>query len=64
MESMPERLQRIMQLSPSTHFVSFAWAVLYRGAGFDLVWGDCAVIAALELLFFGVGLMRSRRMLV
>src|SRR5271167_3907429 len=32
LESMLETLQRIMRLSPSTHFVSFAQAVLYRGA--------------------------------
>jgi ABC-2 type transport system permease protein len=53
-----------MQLSPSTHFVSFAQAVLYRGAGFDMVWRDCAAIVALGLLFFSAALMRFRRMLV
>ena len=31
--SMPDTLQRIMQFWPSTHFVSFAQAVRYRGAG-------------------------------
>jgi hypothetical protein len=35
LESMPENLQKIMQLSPSTHFVSSAQAVVYRGAGFS-----------------------------
>lgn len=63
-ESMPESLQRVMQFSPSTHFVSFAQAVLYRGAGFNLVWKDCAMIAALGLVFFAVALLRFRRMLV
>ena len=64
LESMPETLRRIMQFSPSTHFVSFAQTVLYSAAGFDVVWRDCAVITALGLLFFGVALMRFRRMLV
>ncbi|HKN00485.1 MAG TPA: ABC transporter permease [Candidatus Binataceae bacterium] len=32
LKSMPETLQRIMQFSSSTHFVSFAQPVLYRGA--------------------------------
>jgi ABC-2 type transport system permease protein len=64
LESMPETLQRIMQFSLSTHFISFAQAVLYRGAGLDVVWQDSGVIAALALLFFGVALMRFRRMLV
>jgi len=54
--------QRIMQISPSTHFVSFAQAVLYRGAGFDMVWKDCAVIAALGLAFFGIALVHFRHM--
>jgi len=64
LESMPETLQRIMQFSPSTHFVSFAQAVLYRGTGLDVVRQDCGVTAALGLLFFGVALMLFRRMLV
>lgn len=51
-----------MQLSPTTHFVSFAQAVLYRGAGFDVVWRDCFVIAVLGLVFFGIALERFRRM--
>jgi hypothetical protein len=28
---MPEILQAIMQFAPSTHFVTFAQAILYRG---------------------------------
>jgi len=64
LKSMPETLQRIMQFSPSTHFVSVAQAVLYRGAGFDDVWRDCAVITAFGLLFFVVALTLFRRMLV
>lgn len=42
LESMPETLQRMMQFSRSAHFISFAQAALYRGAGFDVVWWDCA----------------------
>jgi len=62
LESMPETCQRIMQFAPSTHFVSFAQAVLYRGASFGMVWRDCTVIAALGLAFFAVALVRFRRM--
>ena len=40
LESMPPWLATIMQASPSTHFVSFAQSILYRGAGFDVVWPD------------------------
>jgi ABC-2 type transport system permease protein len=38
LESMPAWLATIMQGSPSAHFVSFAQAILYRGAGFAVVW--------------------------
>jgi ABC-2 type transport system permease protein len=53
----------MMLFSPSTHFVSFVRAVLCGGAGFHLVWGDRAAIAALGFLF-GAALMRFRRMVV
>ncbi|MCF6256830.1 MAG: ABC transporter permease [Gammaproteobacteria bacterium] len=36
LESMPVALQMIMQLLPSTHFVSMAQAVLFRGAGLSV----------------------------
>ena len=35
LESMPPWLATAMQASPSTHFVSFAQSILYRGAGLD-----------------------------
>ncbi len=38
LESMPPWLATVMQASPSTHFVSFAQSILYRGAGIDVVW--------------------------
>lgn len=62
MDSMPEALQRIMLLSPSTHFVSFSQAVLYRGAGLDIVWHHFAEMTFLGLVFFGIALSRFRRM--
>ena len=40
LESMPRWLATLMQASPSTHFVSFAQAILYRGAGFAVVWRE------------------------
>jgi ABC-2 type transport system permease protein len=61
-DSMPETLQRIMLLSPSTHFVSFSQAVLYRGAGLDIVWHHFAEMTLLGLVFFGIALARFRRM--
>ena len=62
LESMPPFLRTLMQASPSTHFVSFAQAILYRGAGFDVVWREYAAVAAIGMLFLGLGLLRFRRM--
>lgn len=63
-EGMPAWLQTVMQLSPATHFVSFAQAVLYRGAGFAIVWPQLMVIAAISAVFFAVSLMRFRKSIV
>ncbi len=62
LDSMPELLQALMQLSPSTHFVSFAQAILYRGAGFAVVWPNFAAVAASGVVFFIIALLRFRRM--
>ena len=59
-ESMPPALRSVMELSPSTHFVSFAQAILYRGAGFDVVWPHFVEVAAVGGLFFGMALLRFR----
>lgn len=60
LESMPPVLRIMMQASPSTHFVSFAQAILYRGAGFDVVWPQYLAVAAIGGVFFGLGLVRFR----
>lgn len=61
LESMPRWLSTIMQASPSTHFVSFAQAILYRGAGFDVVWPQFLMVGAVGGLFFVAALLRFRR---
>ena len=60
LESMPLWLARTMQLSPSTHFVSFAQSILYRGAGFSVVWPEFLAVAVVGGLFFGIALWRFR----
>ncbi|MGY3534464.1 ABC transporter permease [Bradyrhizobium sp. USDA 4452] len=60
LESMPRWLAIAMQASPSTHFVSFAQAILYRGAGFDVVWPQFVMVAAIAALFLMLSLMRLR----
>jgi ABC-2 type transport system permease protein len=60
-ESMPPWLQAIMRFSPSTHFVSFAQAILYRGAGIDVVWPHFLTVAAVGTVFFILSAMRFRK---
>jgi ABC-2 type transport system permease protein len=62
MESMPQFLQTIMSVSPSTHFVSFAQAILYRGAGLDVVWPQFLSVTVIGALFLAVAVGRFRRM--
>ncbi|RTL87966.1 ABC transporter permease [Ancylobacter aquaticus] len=63
MESMPAWLQNVMQLSPSTHFVALAQAVLYRGAGLAVIWPDLLALAAIGAAFFGLAALRFRKAL-
>jgi ABC-2 type transport system permease protein len=60
LESMPAWLATTMQASPSTHFVSFAQSILYRGAGIDLVWPQFLIVALIGGLFFGLAILRFR----
>jgi ABC-2 type transport system permease protein len=61
LESMPPLLRTLMQTSPSTHFVAFAQAILYRGAGFDIVWPRFLLVGVIGALFLGLALLRFRR---
>ena len=60
LESMPPWLATIMQVSPSTHFVSFAQAILYRGAGLEVVWPQFLLVAGIAGLFLVLSLIRFR----
>jgi ABC-2 type transport system permease protein len=60
LESMPPWLATAMQISPSTHFVSFAQSILYRGAGIDVVWPQFLVVAGIGALFLALSLLRFR----
>lgn len=64
MESMPVWLQDVMQLSPSTHFVSYAQAILYRGAGLSIVWPKLVMMGAISVAFFVIALARFRKALL
>jgi len=61
LESMPEALQIIMQLVPSTHFVRQTQAILFRDAGFAIVWPQFAATAAIGAMLFLAALLRFRK---
>jgi ABC-type multidrug transport system permease subunit len=60
LESQPEWLQRLTLVLPSRHFVSFAQAIIFRGAGFDAVWREFAAVAGIGLAFFFYSISRFR----
>ncbi len=64
MESMPVWLQYLMQtISPTPHFVSFAQAVLFRGADITLVWRPLAAMLIIGAVYFAVAHRRFRRVI-
>jgi len=60
-ESQPDWLQSITMLLASRHYVSFAQAILYRGAGIDVVWPEFLIVGALGLAFLAYSLNRFWR---
>jgi len=62
-ESMPEIVQWIMQAAPTTHFITLAQAILYRGAGLSVVWPEFAALAVIGATLFALSLARFRKTL-
>jgi ABC-2 type transport system permease protein len=62
-ESMPEIIRTIMLAAPNTHFVILAQAILFRGAGFAVVWPQFTALAAIGAAFFVFSLARFRKAL-
>jgi len=60
-ESMPEAVQDLMLAAPTTYFVQLAQAILYRGAGIDVVWPDFLAMIGIGAVFFLVALVRFRK---
>jgi ABC-2 type transport system permease protein len=60
-ESMPQIVQDVMLIAPTTHFVELGQAILFRGAGFDVVWSQFLAIAGIGALFFAIAVSRFRK---
>ena len=63
-ESMPIWVQNVMKLAPTTYFVRLAQSILYRGAGFSIVWPEFLAIAIIGMVFFFIALGRFRKSIV
>jgi len=60
-ESMPTLVQYLMLAAPDTHFVMMAQAILYRGAGLEVVWKQFAALALIGTVLFSIALGRFRK---
>ena len=60
-ESMPEIVQNIMLIAPTTHFVELSQAILYRGAGLETVWQPFLALALIGTVLFSLSLARFRK---
>lgn len=60
-ENMPRVVQEVMLAAPTTHFVMLAQAILFRGAGFDVVWPQFIAIGFIGIILFGLALVRFRK---
>ena len=62
-ESMTENMQQIIQISPTTQFVSFFQDVVHRGAGWDEVWQRLLIMLGQGLFFLSIALLKFKSML-
>ncbi len=62
-ESMPQIVQNIMLVAPTTHFVEIGQAILYRGAGLDVVWKPFLCLFAIGAALFAFSLSQLRKSL-
>lgn len=57
-ESIPYLLREMMLAAPTTHFVELSQAILFRGAGLEVVWPRFLALAAIGAALFGISLIR------
>ncbi|MAT50754.1 MAG: hypothetical protein CMK32_06170 [Porticoccaceae bacterium] len=62
-ESMPDAVRWLMMAAPNTHFVMLAQGILYRGAGFAVVWPQFLALIVIGGTLFALSLKRFRKTL-
>ena len=59
--NMPAFIQFVMRFAPTTYFVEFSKAILFRGANFSLVWKIFLQMLILGGVYFFIALRRFRK---
>jgi ABC-2 type transport system permease protein len=59
-ESMPGFVQNLMLAAPTTHFVAIGQAILFRGAGIEVVWPSFAALLVIGSTLFALTWVRFR----
>ena len=62
-DSMPQIIQDIMLAAPNTHFIILSQSILFRGAGFDVVWPQFLALLVIGSGLFWLALRRFRKFL-
>ncbi|MDO9313144.1 MAG: ABC transporter permease [Burkholderiaceae bacterium] len=60
-ESMPVLVQHLMLAAPTTHYTELSQAILYRGAGIEVVWPPFAALALIGGVLFFFSMSRFRK---
>ena len=59
--NMPQAVQTLMLFAPTTYFVKFSKAILFRGADLSLIWKTFLEMLILGSVYFLVALKRFRK---
>ncbi len=60
-ESQPQWVQYVTWFFPSRHYVSFMQAIVYRGAGLDIVWKEFVTVLVMGVTFLALSLLLFHR---
>ena len=60
-ESQPQWVQYVTWFFPSRHYVSFMQAIVYRGAGLDIVWKEFVTVLVMGVTFIAMSLLLFRQ---
>lgn len=63
LESMPDILQAVMSVVPTTNYIKLARGILFRDAGLSIVWPEMLMVTSVGLMLFIYSTVRFRSFL-